>query len=233
MSRVEALWNLQNVDLALGETGKRLLETRAQLGETAEMLQARQAISESEARLHQLRAQARAAELELSSLDTKIAEIDGRLYSGRVTNPKELASLQQDLQMHKHNQDHLEDGILQTMTEIEELESALESQRQALQEIEASWAASQKDLSGAAQELEAQYRALSAQRAELANSISRDDLSTYEEIRRRKGGQAVSRMQGDVCGTCRVEVPLGKRQRIRSNAELIPCDGCGRILYAG
>ena len=233
MSRVETLWHLQSIDLALADTGKRLMAARAQLGDTPELLQSRQAVTLSEERLHQLRVQVRAAELELSSLDDKIAEIGGRLYGGRITNPKELASLQQDLHLLKRKQGELEDGILQTITEIEEQESALQVQRQARQDIESSWAASQTTLSGAIQALEAQFRALGVQRAGITAGISQEDLAAYEEIRRRKGGQALSRLQGDLCESCHVEVPPAKKQRVRSQAELVLCDACGRILYAG
>ena len=125
MSRGEALWYLQGIDLALADAGKRLLAARAQVGETPALQEARQSVSDGEERLRQLRTEVRSAELELSSLDAKITEVGGRLYGGRVTNPKELASLQQDLHLLKHKQGELEDGVLQTMTEIEATAQAL------------------------------------------------------------------------------------------------------------
>jgi len=232
MSRGEALWYLQGIDLALADAGKRLLAARAQVGETPALQEARQSVSDGEERLRQLRTEVRSAELELSSLDAKITEVGGRLYGGRVTNPKELASLQQDLHLLKHKQGELEDGVLQTMTEIEEQEVALASQRQTLQAVEADWNASQKTLAAAIGELEAQFRALSAQRTAALNGVSAEDFGAYDEIRRRKGGQAVARLQGDHCESCHVEVPPAKKQRVRAQAELVLCDACGRILYA-
>src|ERR1700687_5005998 len=64
------------------------------------------------ARASDSRARQRDRELELTSLETRIAELDRRLYSGRIHNTKELESLSNEAQMFKENKLKLEETVL-------------------------------------------------------------------------------------------------------------------------
>jgi len=231
MNRLDVLWQLQQTDLALEEASQRLRQATSRLGESQELMQARQAAHKAAADLKKWQSHLHVQELELSSLETKIAEVQDRLYGGRVTNPKELASLQQDSQYLKRRQVGLEDDALRAMTEIDEGQEIRQIRQKELDAIETAWAKEQEQLGKLITELEPTIAALSAKRAELCKAIAPGDLQTYEEIRRRKGGHAMTLLDGNLCQSCHISIPSAKRQQLGKKAALLFCDGCGRILY--
>jgi predicted nucleic acid-binding Zn-ribbon protein len=54
-------------------------------------------------------------------------------------------------------------------------------------------------------------------------------VALYEDLRRRKGGKVIVRIQGSACGGCRVQLPETVRRRAMS-AQLAQCPNCERIL---
>ena len=233
MNQLDILWQLQRVDLDLDEAGKRLREVEGQLAESQELLQAREAVREMGAILHDQQSRLRDLELELNGLNSKVKATEDRLYGGRVTNPKELSSLQQDLQYLKRKQGELEDSVLLTMTELDDQNATLQTRRQGLEQVEKNWSRAQDELSNMSGELKSRIKELTAGRIELTATLDKGSLRVYEELRRQKGGRAVSHLSGDLCEGCRVAIPTSRVQVVKRKAELVFCGGCGRILYAG
>ena len=115
MSRVFTLERLQSVDQELDEKTKRARQIDERLASDPLVLAGRAEL-EAEEKLHaQRRSTLRTREMEANSIDLKIKEIEGRLYSGRVSNPKELQDLQRDVASLKKHLSALEDQILEAM----------------------------------------------------------------------------------------------------------------------
>ena len=58
-----------------------------------------------------------------------------------------------------------------------------------------------------------------------------ESLKEYERLRKRKGGVAVSALEGENCATCNVKLPTGTVSAVRAQGRLTYCPSCGRILY--
>ena len=73
---------------------------------------------------------------------------------------------------------------------------------------------------------------LQAQRQDAAGGISPELLATYERLRQRLEGVAVSRLIGGRCDGCHLTLPAMELDRIRHEAagSLEHCEQCGRIL---
>ena len=233
MNRLDALWNLQTLDLDLDDTNKKLLQANGQLKESDELVQARQMAEEAAAALHATQRQLREEELELKGVAGKIAIAEDRLYGGRVTNPKELASLQQEQQHLKQKQGELEDNILQAMADGDEQESALKERRQTFERVEKSWKEEQTELLQLITELKGKAESLTSKRNEIVGSLDKESVLIYDELRRKKGGRALGSLRGDLCQACRESNPTSKVQLAKRRSELVFCGGCGRILYTG
>ena len=52
----------------------------------------------------------------------------------------------------------------------------------------------------------------------------------YEAVRSSKHGLAVGRLEGDMCGACRVNLPAGHLERLSSGPDIGVCPMCQRIL---
>ena len=232
MNRSHLLYRLQTIDLEIGNGQRRLGEVEAGLGESAELRQARQAVQKAEDELSRWRTTLRDLELEARSLTAKIPSAEERLYSGRVTNPKELANLQDEVSYLKRRRGELEDRQLEAMVEVEEYEAEVDSKKASLAQIEAEWSQAQKRLTEERSELEERLTHLEEERVKMEGMIGPEDLTLYGELRGRKGGQAVALLKEGVCQACRVTLPTSQVQQVRSRDSLSFCSSCQRILCA-
>jgi len=140
---LEPLWQLQQIDLRLA--GARAQRLALDDGSTlrAEADAARAAAAAAAARLHECQATLRDHELRLEGTEAKQKKIEGDLYGGRVSNPKELASLQDDLASLGRMRDNLEDRILALLDQTEALKreaaTAADLDRSLAQRSAAGW----------------------------------------------------------------------------------------------
>jgi uncharacterized protein len=71
------------------------------------------------------------------------------------------------------------------------------------------------------------------ERAALVADVDPASLRTYESLLRTRARQAVAIVAQRTCQACRVSLPVNLEQRARSSEDLVLCQSCGRILYAG
>ena len=122
MNQGKALYELQQIDLTLIQHNKRLQAIAAQLADNAAVQTAQAAIDDAEAALKPLRTKLRDIELQVQSTRTKRETTEKRLYSGSVTNPKELNDMQNEIASLKKWLSELEDRTLEAMVEVEDAE---------------------------------------------------------------------------------------------------------------
>ena len=97
MSEVQQLYQLQEIDTELQEKKRRLAEVLNAQKETDELLAARERVTATEGELHIWQTKQRDLNLQLESLNGKAKRSEDRLYSGTVSNPKELTDLQNEI----------------------------------------------------------------------------------------------------------------------------------------
>ena len=231
MSRTQRLYELQQVDLEAENVARRLREIAAQLGESADLQRARKMVTEAEGRLNKRRAQMKGLELEVGSLAQKIEADESRLYSGRVTNPKELAGLHDEVDSLKRWREKKEEDLLEAMLAAEEAEGALADAHSILGQVTDIWQGEQGGLVEDQSQLQARLEGLREQREALIGGIDPEDVATYQRLRRQKGGRAVAAIRDGICEGCRINPPSSQVQRARTGSELVFCNNCGRILH--
>jgi len=94
MTQVHQLYQLQQIDTEIREKKQRLSEVLKAQREPGELIATRRRAEAAAAELQKWQATHTDLNLELSSLNNKAKNSERRLYSGKVTNPKELADLQ-------------------------------------------------------------------------------------------------------------------------------------------
>ncbi len=230
MGRALVLYQLQQVDSQLDELRARLAEVEARLTESPALRQARAEVAERERRLRELQRRQRDLEDEIEDVAAKVRELEDKLYSGKVTNPKELDGYYQE-QLHlKARQRQLEDQMLEVMLALEGATADLAEARQHLAEVEARWREEQAQLAEEREALRARLEALSRERAQVAARVDRLDLAVYEQLRQIRDGRAVAVVERGACGGCRVVLPVTDFQKVKSGQGLVRCGTCGRIL---
>lgn len=230
MSRALVLYQLQQVDSQLDELRARLAEVEAGLTESPALKQVRAEVAERERRLRELQRRQRDLEDEIEDVAAKIKELDDKLYSGKVTNPKELDGYYQEQLQFKARQRQLEDQMLEVMLALEGATAELAEARRRLAEVEARWREEQAQLAEEREALRARIEALSRERAQVAARVDRLDLTVYEQLRQTRGGRAVAVVERGACSGCRVVLPVTDFQKVKSGQGLVRCGTCGRIL---
>jgi predicted nucleic acid-binding Zn-ribbon protein len=229
---VEAIYRLQLIDTEMDEKRATLRSVGSQLADNEEVLAATKAARENEEATQKLYSRLRVLEMDLEEISDKIASTEGALYGGEVTSPKELAGMEQELEYLRRRQSTVEDDTLLVMSEVEEQEEALEAAQERLSRIEQGSDRRKGELRKDEEELLARMAALEAERVEIAQLVSKQNLRAYEDLRSQKGGQAVALLENGICQGCRVALPTSLVQRVRRGSEVVYCGSCQRILYS-
>lgn len=231
---IAKLFELQKLDVNLEKARRKLVQLQQALGESPEVKQARQTVASTEAELHRWNAAQKNAELEAQTLGQQIAAKDKELMSGRVSHPKELESLQANIEALHRQRAGVEDSGVEAMTQVETLSRQLAGEQQSLQQLEEQWKGGQAELLQEDAKYKRIYAQLKQQRETSAKALPPADLKYYEEMRKRKAGMAVAPLQNGQCGVCHILVPTGVVSAARSRkGEVVLCPSCGRVLFAG
>jgi predicted nucleic acid-binding Zn-ribbon protein len=234
-SELEVLLTLQEHDSAL----ERLLHRHQTLPERDALHEAEATASALDARLATTRAErdevAREEQQlddEATSLAAKASEVDKRMYSGEVSSPKELQSMQADIDQLRRHQRSVENRELELMEQREPLDATvadLEQQRATLAtEVDRLAAA----LGAAEAEIIAEMQTERTTRDEIASSIDAALVREYDRCRAVAKGPGVARLVGTTCQGCHLSVPAIEAEQIKRTGgqPLAFCDNCGAIL---
>jgi len=169
---------------------------------------------------------------EVQMVDDKIKHESNRLYGGDITSPKELASIQAELDALRRRKNHLEDQDLEVMERREAVEKDMSGLTERLEDLQrrSTEAAAARD--AAAVEIERELTENTQARGAIVPDIPEELLETYNELRPKKGGVAAAALEGGVCRGCGVSLSPVALDQIRrgEGPELIRCENCRRIL---
>jgi predicted nucleic acid-binding Zn-ribbon protein len=235
MGVFDDLLRLQGYDT----TADQLRHRREVLPERAALIDLAKASTELEAAAATVQAQRdelaraqRRLEDEVTGIEEKVAHEDRTLYSGSVTSPKELQAIQDEIASLGRRQSALEDQVIELMEQAEPLDGQLVEAEATRGRLEAETAEAVASLAAGEAAIDDELASVAAARAEVAPSIPDDLLAHYETLRTQLGGVAVARLEGDVCGGCRLILPAVELDTIRHQPPdaRVHCEECGRLL---
>ncbi|MHB1130796.1 MAG: zinc ribbon domain-containing protein [Chloroflexota bacterium] len=231
MQKVEVLFRLQQVDLVLDDIAHQLQEVEAQLGESPELLAAREAQEGGAAARLSAEAELREREFQVARTEAKLKEVNASLYSGKTRPTKELSGLQKEAEVLAQQKSRAEDLVLALFDEVERLQAEAHRLDEAREAAETLWREQQQTLRGRRDALLAEQAQRQAAREALAKIADPAQLPIYQALRKQKGGRAVVKVEQSLCGGCRIGMAMQQIQRARTNPALTFCASCGRIVY--
>lgn len=232
MSRATALLNLQAIDSELDVRRARLKAVDEMLSDSPEVRAAQQDVVAAQAQFTAARIALQSFELDNQAVSEKIAESEGRLYGGRVTNPKELRDLEMEVAALKRQRAAVEEQQLDALIQAETTEARFVVAQTDLQRAEAAAAKTAGNLLEERGQLHSRIERLEDEREAALASVAAEDQQLYERLRRTKNGRAVARLEDGVCAACGVAPSSSRIQSVRQGNELIRCGNCDRILCA-
>jgi predicted nucleic acid-binding Zn-ribbon protein len=231
MSKAKQLHELQEIDLDIERKTKTLAQIGSRLGKDDDLVAARAALDTALKHQIDLEHQQRTAEWGVDELGTKIAAEEKKLYEGSVKNPRELMSLQHEIELIKGQHGEREEQLLAVMMKADTSQQDVTSKQSELKAMERDWRKEQKRLSMEQTELEANLATLAQKRESLRSLIDSVSLKAYDELRYVKQGLAVANLVQGRCQGCRISLPMSDQQKARMGHKLATCSNCGRILY--
>ena len=185
-------------------------------------------------RANELGKNARSLDGEVATVAAKAKASEVRLYSGSVTASKELESLTEEIGLLKARQSELEDGELEILEAIEEVETELSQNATERGETEARSAELNAAITLAEAEIDAELADLEKARSQPASDLPGAVLEAYDRLRgnARLTGRAAAELNKRTCMGCRVELPVMDASRVHDEPwdAVVTCVHCKRIL---
>ncbi len=229
MSVAKQLYQLQELDLQIDAEEQALKQRTGQLGESEALITSRAKLASGQQGLDELKHQQHAAEWEIDDLTGKIATIDGKLYSGRIRNPKELTDLQHEGNALKAKRSQLETKVLEMMEQVEAAEAGVATESRQFKQLEKEWQSQQQQLAVEIDRLKTGLVDRKQERQQQLGGADPEIIALYEKLKKQKG-QALAKIEQGICRGCRLSLSVNEIQQARGG-NLVHCSSCGRILY--
>lgn len=233
MTTIKQLYSLQEVDLALDEVHSRIAEVEQELEGRLSLGRIEEALEQARGRLQEIQASHREAQGEAARLRDRVNYLEGQLYGGDIVNPRELETLQLEVNNTRHQFEQQDVRLLELSLQAEDTRNRIETLERDLADTQAAWESRQTELWIQLEELTERQETLTAKRKDMAAGLDAVELTRYEGLRKSKGGKAVARVMRGLCQACRMSLPTQHLQRVRSGRQMVLCNSCGRMLLPG
>lgn len=235
MTSVDALFAVQDEDVLSGQLQHRF----EQLPERARLVDARAnqtaTAAENEEldlkRLDMLQRQHR-IEGEVTAIETRLAELDGKLYGGAITTAREASTLQEEIEHLRRRQDDLESDVLELMEALEPVDERLAELAGLGIRQDGSIAEALSDLNSAEAAVTDELDQSAARRETAVAQLDVEVLGRYETNRAAFGSSTAVRFAGSDCKGCPLTMPAVEADRVRAlpSGTLVDCSECGRLV---
>ena len=230
--QLDALLELQKTDSQIARLEHRL-----------DALPEQQALDDAEQRHEELTQAADAKRVDIDRARSENTRLDGeidllrqrleaeqaRMYSGEISNPKELQSLRAEIDSTKRRIDEHEDRLLEVMEQREALEQAATSYQEEASELATRIEQLSDERDAAAKGLLAELGEAKAARDTHRETLPDDLLERYEQARG-GAGIAVGELADGMCTACRIELPIAEVNELLDGPPLARCPNCQRML---
>lgn len=229
------LLDVQDLDTRLGQLAHRAthLPDATRLAELeARLARARDEVVAAETILSDLTAEQSRADQDVAQVVERMKRDRQLLDSGSIGDPKQLQSIQAELDSLERRQSDLEDIELEVMDRVDGAKAAVEqltAQRDEMAQERETLSASVAEQLAA---IDAERRIVEQDRVAVAAEIPADLLALYDKIRGEHGGVGAAPLHRGTCQGCRLALPPTEIEALRgaSPDAVIRCEECRRIL---
>lgn len=171
------------------------------------------------------------SELKSAAVETKRKNYQQKLYQGTVTNPKELANIEKEIEALGRQQSDLDGRILELMDGTEQAQAALTVAEEQARQADGHRGAVVSAFRSRHEALDLELTDLARQRLETEAAVEdKALLKRYEAIRAKPGGIGIARIEGNACGGCHMTLSATSIKAVKEGAQVQTCENCGRLL---
>ena len=230
MDNSSNLFQLQSLDTTISNASIRLKKINAQLNDTSSLdksLSVLEAIKDGHDKAKGIQ---RKTERETQRLEERKSQISKKIYSGEITNPRELSAFEDEIANLSDQIENSEDKLLLQMEESDKYDEGLQKASSKHEDAKNKHEILSHKLQAEREQLLALIERDTPVRDTARTLLSSETLRIYDSIRKSREGIAVSSVESNRCSTCRINVPLQIIQKLKSTSEFVYCNSCRRIL---
>lgn len=228
--QIKLLIELQGFDKEIFRLEKELATKPQEIKELEEGFKKREEETKATAQeLKKLQLEHKSKEGELKTKEESIKKLQIQLY--QIKTNKEYAAMQTEINGVRADCSVLEDGIINLLDKIDEVEKLQKERRESLKAEQKKLEDDKKRIAEETKRMEEELSRLKSQRAALAERVNETILAKYERILYNKDGLALVPVRGDACQGCFLNLPPQVINEIKLRRELVFCESCARILY--
>lgn len=166
---------------------------------------------------------------DLAAASKQCTQLEATLYSGEISNGKELEQLRAKCEGARRDIRGREEEAFANLEFYEELTAKIARDEGELQNKKRQHAETQKKMAQAVAGFDAELASLEEQYTALTRQVESANLRLYRDLGR-KLPRPIARVENGICSGCRRGVPA--TQTVLTETQLVYCDNCGRILLA-
>ncbi len=229
MTIAKSLLSLQDTDQALALRRREYREVDEELKSEGGLPELRENCEKIKVEELETKVETARLESDLAALKNQVGELETRLYSGAITNVRELTAIETEHSAARRNLAQVEESIAPAELATEHARRRYEELTKELAEKENSWKTRRIELGQEKLKVGKEFNRMLELRNQEAAQIPAEDLARYNRLFRSNRGIAVVRVDRGVCQGCSVRLPVGELTRLRNADGPIPCS-CGRAL---
>lgn len=227
---LEQLLRLQVIDYDLGE----LERSKDYLPDMMENLRneiadAKKRLSENMSQLEEATISHKSHELEIKTKEAELQKFQQQMMS--IKTNKEYDALVAEIDNRKKSISEHENQLLEVMERLDALGNDIDGLKEKEKQVVEN---NQKQLEILQEKIDSIGEKVSSKetsRQAVVAGIPKPTLSTYERIRRGRGGRAVVSVKKNACSACFKSLTPRKIQEIRRVDKVQTCDNCGCLLF--
>ena len=226
------LYQLQKIDTKITANDHRLSEISKHLANDPDLIAAQKFHSSMKIELEVAKDSLNKQENKIQDRRNKLEQSESSLYGGKIKSPKELQDLQKEIASIKSVVAAMEDEELMLMINVEDKEKQFETAVLKLSLAQSTNDQNNTELHKEYNKIEQENSRLLVERNVLINQIPATILEKYNNLRAKKGGVAVAKVEDQTCSMCGTSLTPAECQSAKSPSTIFICPSCGRILYA-
>ena len=191
--------------------------------------ESRQNNEEKNNQFHDLDVKRKKLEDTVDSNEEKIKNNENKLFSGTITDSKELSNYQEEIQMLRNSNSKLEDGILKIMEEQDMIKPGMEALKEEMVELDSVVRRIKHEMDEKLEVLKHIIEGLKRRKDDVISRIPEDYMKKYNDLKTKKGGIAVSVIRDNFCSACNMEIPSIEAERFMDSEKVYRCPICGRM----
>lgn len=231
MSAVASIYILQQVDTKIYRSNERIQEIVIIIADKHVVENAVEKVDIAKEAMRATSQKLTVIQGEIDIVTSKHESGEKRLYSGTVTNPKELKDLQDQGAALTRRINELEDNKLETMIIEEDRQETLEETVRRYDTVVDQRKRLENQLRLEHESLATVISTLTVEREVALNSVPKEVLANYDYARSKYRGVAVVLVSNGMCSGCGLRVSTALVQAARGGENMAKCDNCNRFLY--